>query len=92
MYDKECVEVYEPNRYKPKSDLLLDYEDRIYSQYGEDGVIHEIFKRIGTTNKYYVEFGVEDGFECNARLLREFYDWDGIMMDGGSSKPQIKLY
>jgi hypothetical protein len=33
---------------------------------------------------YYIEFGVEDGRECNSRLLREQHGWHGLMMDGGN--------
>ena len=32
-----------------------------YSQYGEEGIIIEIFKNIGTTNKFLVDFGAGDG-------------------------------
>ncbi len=38
------------------------------SQKGEDVSLKWTFDNIGTTNKYYVEFGAIDGFEdCNER-------------------------
>ena len=40
---------------------LEPYGYKVYSQNDEDGIIHEIFKRIGTTNKTFIEFGVQDG-------------------------------
>jgi hypothetical protein len=39
---------------------LAESEKKVYSQNGEDGIIEKIFETIGTTNKTYVEFGVED--------------------------------
>src|SRR2546428_5794570 len=36
---------------------LNSYEYRVQSQNGEDGIISEIFNRIGHTNKFFVEFG-----------------------------------
>jgi hypothetical protein len=59
---------------------LKNFESKKYSQNGEDGILEKIFKTIGTTNKFYVEFGVEDGSECNSRLLKE-KKWSGIWMD-----------
>ena len=50
---------------------LEKFENKIHSQNGEDGVIGEILKRIGIVSKYAVEFGVEDGKECNTRLLKK---------------------
>jgi len=58
------------------------FERRIYSQNGEDGIIKAMFKQIGTTNKFFVEFGVEDGKECNTRYLKEKQGWQGLWMDG----------
>lgn len=60
---------------------FIGSERKVYSQNGEDGVIDAIFQMIGTTNKYFVEFGVGGGGECNTRLLRE-NGWNGLWMDG----------
>ena len=56
------------------------YEGKKYSQNGEDGIIEFIFSMIGTTNKFFVEFGVGDSSECNGRNLIE-KGWQGLMMD-----------
>jgi len=66
-------------------DLSL-YEKRLISQNGEDGVLQKIFKEIGTTNKYYVEFGAGDGHFCsNTKYFKEKYGWTGLLMDGACS-------
>jgi hypothetical protein len=56
-------------------------ELRVFSQNGEDGVIAEMFDRIGTTNCCFVEFGVEDGLECNTRFLAEVLGWSGVYFE-----------
>jgi hypothetical protein len=61
---------------------LRNFETKVFSQNGEDGVVEEIFRRIGTTNKTVVEFGVEDGVECNARYLVERLGWAAVLLDG----------
>ena len=59
---------------------LLRYGFKLYSQNDEDGLIQEIFRRIGVTNRTFVEFGVENGSECNtAKLLIE--NWRGLWME-----------
>ncbi|ALM10329.1 MAG TPA: hypothetical protein DEB30_00430 [Candidatus Peribacter riflensis] len=74
---------------RPLTDLSLFQrrmpfiERREYSQNGEDGIIAAIFAKIGTTNKYCVEFGVEDGLQCNCRYLLKHRGWTGLLMDGG---------
>jgi hypothetical protein len=53
---------------------------KMTSQNGEDGIIAEIFHRIGTTNRSFVEFGASSGDENNtACLLRQ--GWGGLWMD-----------
>jgi len=71
--------------------LLQAHENKVYSQNGEDGILEFIFQNIGTTNKYYVEFGVEDGHECNTRYLREKLNFHGLLMDSGAPNSDINL-
>jgi len=62
------------------------HEKTIYSQHGEDGIIEFIFSRVKTTNKFFVEFGVGDGFQCNTIYLLEKKGWKGLRMDYNLSK------
>ena len=61
---------------------LSRFELKIFSQHGEDGILEAIFAKIGTTNKYCVEFGVGKGSECNTRNLVERKNWSGLWMTG----------
>ncbi len=61
---------------------LANFEKKIFSQNGEDGVTRKIFDTIGTTNKYFVEFWTYTGEECNTRDLRTNFGWHGLLMDG----------
>jgi hypothetical protein len=70
---------------------LQYYEEKHYSQYGEDGVLLTILAILGMKYKYFVEFGVESGYECNTRILREKLGYDGLMMDGGYENSSINL-
>lgn len=74
-------------------DLSL-FEKKIYSQNGEDGITVKLIELIydgNTSNKFYIEFGVENGTECNTRILRELYNWTGLLMDGGNENADINL-
>jgi hypothetical protein len=53
---------------------------RCFSQNEEDGVLQEIFRRIGTTNRTFVEFGVEGGLENNTLALL-FAGWRGLWIE-----------
>jgi len=72
---------------------INSFERKVYSQNGEDGIIDFIFTKIGTTNKFFVEFGVvgvEDELECNTKYLMEKKGWKGLMMDSNSQSSSIK--
>jgi hypothetical protein len=50
--------------------MFEQYEKKIYSQQGEDGIIEHIFNVIGTTNKVAAEIGMAVNFpECNTYNL-----------------------
>jgi hypothetical protein len=54
---------------------------KVYSQSDEDGIIAEIFRRIGTKHRTFVEFGCEVGLENNTRLLLQ-QGWRGLWIEG----------
>jgi hypothetical protein len=60
---------------------LVPHGRKMFSQADEDGIIIEIFNRIGTTNKTFIEFGCGDGIENNTYALL-FQDWNGLWIDG----------
>ena len=73
---------------------LSVFEQRIFSQNGEDGITIKLLELLyngDNENKYYVEFGVESGRECNTRILWERYKWSGLQMDGDHENSTINL-
>ena len=75
---------------------LLRHGFKVYSQHDEDGIIQEIFRRIGAPARTFVEVGVETGVECNtAKLLIE--GWRGFWIEAnaqackGISAKSLKL-
>jgi len=76
-------ELATPRHADPKR--LLRYGFKTYSQSDEDGIIQEIFNRIGTSNRTFVEFGVESGIECDSvKLLVE--GWRGLWLEGSATR------
>ena len=63
---------------------LAPHHAQVYSQNGEDGIIAEAFRRIGATDRTFVEIGVEDGQQNNTRLLLE-QGWTGAWVDGNAA-------
>lgn len=57
---------------------------KVYSQNDEDGIIAEIFKRIGTESQRFVEFGCGDGRENNTSFLL-LQGWTGLWIDGSTT-------
>ena len=68
-------------------DKFTPYKKRVFSQLGEDGIIEHIFDIIGTTNKYYVEFGGWDGiYLSNTANLRINKGWTGLLLEGDDDR------
>jgi hypothetical protein len=83
-------------RTRSKIDHLGDIEFRVFSQWGEDGIIEWLCQKLPNIPRSFVEFGVENFTEANARFLLEHRSWRGLVMDGNatymSSLRQQALY
>lgn len=64
------------------STKLNDYEFKIFSQFGDDGIIQYLIKNIEIKNEIFIEFGVGDYLESNTRFLMMNNNWSGFVMDG----------
>ncbi|MBU4348411.1 FkbM family methyltransferase [Patescibacteria group bacterium] len=61
---------------------LIKYKKDVTSQWGEDGIITEIFKRIGTENPLCVEFGAWDGKKySNTWNLWNNENWSAVLIE-----------
>ena len=66
-------------------DLLSDAEFKIFSQFGEDGIIEWLVHRLPGIPEKFVEFGVGDYRESNTHFLLRNRNWRGLILDGGSA-------
>lgn len=60
---------------------LTPHAFQVTSQNGEDGILHEIFRRVGTTDRIFAEIGVGTGNENNTAFLLS-QGWTGYWIDG----------
>ncbi|MHC4397390.1 MAG: hypothetical protein ACYS1A_17255 [Planctomycetota bacterium] len=64
---------------------LWEAEFKVFSQFGEDGVIQYLIHKIEIPNKVFIEFGVENYKESNTRFLLLNNNWSGLVIDAGKS-------
>lgn len=64
---------------------LADAEFRVFSQWGEDGIIDWLVRTVPVPNTRFVEFGVENFREANCRFLLQNRNWRGLVMDGSQA-------
>ncbi len=77
---KQILEILDDHRFNDPRRLERS-GFRVHSQYDEDGIIAEIFRRIGTTNRQCVEFGAGNGTEnCTGFLVMQ--GWKALWIDG----------
>jgi hypothetical protein len=62
---------------------LKDIEFKVFSQFGDDGIIQYLIEKIDIPNEYknFIEFGVENYTESNTRYLLFNNNWSGLIMD-----------
>ncbi len=67
-----------------KSTTLTDQEFRVFSQWGEDGILQFLLRHVPVSSKRFVEFGVQDYQEANTRFLLVKDNWKGLVLDGSA--------
>lgn len=60
---------------------LESFGFKVYSQNEEDGILEEIFNRLGIVEGRFCEIGVQNGLECNTLYLIH-KQWRGAWIDG----------
>lgn len=63
---------------------LRDAEFKVFSQFGDDGIIQFLIYRVQPSVDAFVEFGVENYVESNTRFLLLHNNWRGLVIDGSA--------
>jgi hypothetical protein len=66
------------------STRLQDFEFKVFSQWGEDGIIQRLISVVPLADRTFIEFGVEDFSESNCRFLMMNDNFSGFVMDGSA--------
>ena len=77
----ECQRV----RQLPHATPLAHTEFRVFSQWGEDGILQFLTSHLPITEDVFIEFGVEDYLESNTRFLLLKNGWRGLVLDGSEA-------
>jgi len=64
---------------------LRDAEFKVTSQWGEDGILQFLLRRVAVARPVFVEFGVETYIEANTRFLLTNHGWSGLVIDGSET-------
>lgn len=67
---------------------LDDYQARVFSQHGEDGITVEVLRRIGVEHRRAVEIGSGSN-GGNAGILVGALGWEGLLVDGSAELVRI---
>jgi hypothetical protein len=63
---------------------VQDNEFRVFSQWGEDGIIQFLLRHVKVPRTIFVEFGVQNYTESNTRFLLLKNNWSGLVIDGSA--------
>ncbi len=66
---------------------LQEAEFKVFSQYGEDGILQYLIREAGITREeqVFIEFGVQNYLESNTRFLLQNDHWKGLIIDGSAA-------
>jgi hypothetical protein len=65
---------------------LGEYRSNVHSQNGEDGVLEEIFRRLGVDDGFFVEFGAWDGKHLSNTFRLAEEGWSGLYVEGDDER------
>lgn len=68
---------------------LSKHEFKVFSQWGEDGIIQYLVNNLEVVDHTFIEFGVEDFSESNCRFLMMKDQWKGFVIDGSEKNINI---
>jgi hypothetical protein len=60
---------------------IQEAEYKVYSQFGDDGIIQYLIHNTKIKNPLFIEFGVENYIEANTRYLLINNNWTGLVID-----------
>lgn len=63
---------------------FADVEFKVFSQFGDDGIIQFLLSAIPGLPQTFIEFGVENYREANTRFLLLNNNWKGLILDSSS--------
>jgi hypothetical protein len=75
------------DRAAPPGPDLTPYEMRVYSQNGEDGVLLEILRRIGSDSRRFLEIGAQAA-EANCIALAVLLGWEGTVVEADPARAE----
>lgn len=95
MRHEEMVRLRQQVRYLALAELLrgdrsedgdlTPFELSVFSQNGEDGVLSEIYRRIGSGDRTFVEIGASPN-EANSVLLADAKGWSGTFVEASEAE------
>ena len=76
---------------------IYNYEKKIYSQGGQDGIIQYIIQNIEIKNNFCIEFGydsntLDGGSGPNTTNLLLNHNWQCLLLDGNNNNEKINLH
>ncbi|MDX2190912.1 MAG: hypothetical protein SFY32_13720 [Bacteroidota bacterium] len=63
---------------------LEQFEYKVFSQWGQDGIIQFLIYYFNVNDKLFIEFGSSHYLEANTRFLLMRNNWKGLIIDGSS--------
>lgn len=79
------------NKDRAPLENIQDAEFKVFSQYGEDGILQYLIQETGILprEQTFVEFGVQNYSEANTRFLLMNNHWKGLILDGSRQNMDI---